>query len=193
MLKAIGHIPSDLELVKTVLTWLLYSARPLRLDELAVAVAIKPGKDFDGYTQKLDYDEIVLETCSSFVKMNVSTRTVEIAHISVAEYFASALLSDGVSNENYIDEKTGHSLLMKSCLTYLSSPPFKVGPCVEYLDVKSRIEDEFWRYAAYYWPVHAEKVEYDVDDRGYVHSFLRNAAYFSWGQCLDVYELKYRG
>src|SRR5579859_3117718 len=46
MFEVIGQVREDKEIAVRIVTWLLYAARPLRLDELAIAVMIKPGRRF---------------------------------------------------------------------------------------------------------------------------------------------------
>jgi len=79
MLQAIGQVRGDKEIAIRVMTWLLYAARSLRLDE--VAILIKPGRQFE-ITQKLDRDA-VLEICRSFIKLNQQTNVVDFAPFSV--------------------------------------------------------------------------------------------------------------
>jgi hypothetical protein len=47
------------------------------LNELAVAIAVDPTDECYDNSRKLDDDEKILEICSSFVKMDESTRIVE--------------------------------------------------------------------------------------------------------------------
>ncbi len=127
MFEVIGQVREDKEIAVRIVTWLLYAARPLRLDELAIAVMIKPGRRFH-IDQKLDSDD-VLGICRSFIKLNEQTNVVEFAHFSVQEYLTARELPVGernslVANPDFIDEIAAHTLLMECCFTSLKSYPF---------------------------------------------------------------------
>jgi len=168
-----------------IITWLLYAVRPLQVDELAIAAALKPGMIFD-VDEKLDLDSISA-ICRSFVKVNEQARTpiVELAHFSVAEYFKCPKLLDGTTpNPDFIGEIDGHRLLALSCLSYLLSPPFDKGPC--------KTVDEFWklfrtpfRYSREWWHAHAKVVEKDEMVYETVQLYLVAPAHGAWSQLTD--------
>jgi hypothetical protein len=191
MFQAIGQVHEDKEIAVRVLTWLLYGARPLRLNELAISVMIKPGRQFHA-DQKLDPDDI-LGICRSFIKLNEQTNVVEFAHFSVQEYLTAREVPVGekdslVRNPDFIDEIAGHTLLMECCLTCLMSNPFRDCGLLEMkvaFDTKFRTT-EYLSYAVFNWPSHAEKTGLQEDSVRSVVSFLLGGTYLAWSQLLDA-------
>src|SRR5947207_5395258 len=112
-----------LKIILRALTWLIFIVRPLELKELAIATVIDPAIEFDE-EQRLDNDALVLDYCGSLVKYNSLSKSVEISHISVTQYFKSRELG-GRINPYYLDESECNTLLLKSCFTWLSSMPFE--------------------------------------------------------------------
>jgi hypothetical protein len=103
MLERIARMPDDLRITRTALTWLIYLHRPFRLKELALAAIIDPETDFSD-EQRLDRDEMLLEICGSFIKMNQETQIITIGHFSVREYLTSSALPDGTPNRFFVTE-----------------------------------------------------------------------------------------
>ena len=83
-----GIDDSDRELAIVAFQWLAFSARPLRLDELAEALAVRPGST---QMDNLFTPQDILTICSSLVTLT-STGELKLAHFTVKEY----LLSDRI-------------------------------------------------------------------------------------------------
>ena len=165
------------------MTWVIYSTRPLQIQELAVAIVIHPGVSFT-LDQRLDFDEDILEICGSFVKLNAQTNCVELSHISVAEYFTSPELPDRTRNTEFIEEKVGHRLLLETCLTHLSSSPLDSGPCQSINEAMQRSKQKFLLYPAYTWPEHARKIK-NEKEQSRILTFFSLPAYGSWSQIFE--------
>ena len=92
ILERIDH--HDHEYVSRMLKWLIGSVRPLKLEELAEAIAIDPSKiELDPEDRFRDPTEI-LDLCSSLITLR-SDNVIVLAHFSVREY----LLSDRLAKQ----------------------------------------------------------------------------------------------
>jgi Ankyrin repeats (3 copies) len=188
ILENIGRVPEDLEIAINVITWLLYSTHPLSLREVSIAAVIEPSREYDP-EQELDVDEMVLEICGSFLKMNSRTKIVEFAHLSVAEYFTSERLPDKTKNPDFINRDRGQRLLMESCLAYMSSSRLKEGfPTAaedENVTLSKDMNHDFLPYAIYNWHLHAFHIESNRQVRNSIHAFFAASAYHGWSELVE--------
>ena len=97
------------ELGLGVLMWVLYSERPLRTEELRHALGVEMG------TADLDLETVpalrtLLASCLSLVKVDASSSTVLLEHLTLREH----LLSDSTLFPS------PHSTIAEVCLTYLN-------------------------------------------------------------------------
>ena len=147
-----------LKIILRALTWLIFAIRSLELKELAIAAVIDPAIEFNE-EQRLDNDALVLDYCGSLVKYNSVSKSVEISHISITQYFKWRELDD-MTNPYYLDESECHTLLLKSCFSWLSSMPFatslKFGNLEE---INASMNHGFTNYAVRQWYCHGEKIE----------------------------------
>ena len=155
--EAIKIIPDNLCIAQKTLVWLMYCQRQMKLEELAIAVAIDQDDEMFHRGKQLDQNEMLIEICGSLVKMNPETRIVELGHFSVREFLSSSKLNDGKHNSYHIDTTKANSDLFRACLTYLISTPFlEVKPCESVSQLESLFADNaFLQYAAFQWPNHA--------------------------------------
>lgn len=173
----------DMDLARNALKWLICCSRPLTLTELAIAIAIRPGRPFND-EEKLDDDELLLEILGSLVRLNRLTKTIDLAHFSVTEYLTTPYLADGTPNLHFINPEVGHVDLLESCLTYMSFIERDLTSDVEVNDP----EDSFLQYATFHWSVHAKRTEDKTKSRELVTLFLKapeSTAYIRWSACWE--------
>ena len=186
ILQRIGNGSDNLEVAKKALMWLIFCKRPLRLTELAVAIAVDPTDECFDDEKKLGDDEKILEICSSFIKMDERTRIVEVAHFSVVEYFTSPLLPDKTKNPDFMDKVTCNAELLKCCLAYLSFPQFEVGPCQTDAEINDRLRDnELLGYAAQQWQHHGDEIKAEPVHQEHICEFFSHPCrncFLSWLQ-----------
>ena len=141
------------------LQWLAFSARPMRLEEIAEAVSMA-GEDPPVYNpeNRLSDPTDVVTICSSLVtgtarKMVYTggsevVNELRLAHFSVKEY----LVSQRITGCFRIEEITANITLAKACLTYLLYFNFEL--------VSEEVLDEYplLSYAAEYWPEHMRAI-----------------------------------
>ena len=171
----------------TVLEWLVYSARPLRLEELAEVIAVdmdaSPAFDVE---RRFPDPQDVLTICSSLVTTaheeiesrhdKVTKTIVRLAHFSVQEYLVSERIQSGHAAKYSIQEISANRDMAQICLAYLlcfdkpdslreiDKSAFK-GNLIDKRIVEKSINDEFplALYAAMYWPQHV-RVAGENDD-----------------------------
>ena len=148
-----------------ILHWLAYSARPLKLQEVAEVIAIDSQESprFDPENRLVEPRDI-LKICSSLVSLEepVATDTrsrsnqviVQLAHFSVKEF----LISDRILQRNFecfsIRELSANVLIYNDCLAYLLE-----FDRVSSLTMQLLIDFPLARYAAENWIHHAYLVE----------------------------------
>src|SRR5579862_7847890 len=101
-----------------ILQWLVYSARPLQLEEVAevIAVDIEDNPRFDT-KRRLPEPRDILTICSSLITIvtGVANEQVRLAHFSVREYLVSERIQTGYS----IREMPANISIAETCLAYL--------------------------------------------------------------------------
>src|SRR5205814_2331503 len=98
-----------------ILQWLVYSARPLRIDEVVDAIAVCSDSDylFDVESRLPDPQDI-LTICSSLVTL-VGVE-IRLAHFSVKEYLMSERIQKGPAPQYSIREIPANISIAEICL-----------------------------------------------------------------------------
>ena len=112
-----------------ILQWLVYSARPLRIEELVEVVAIDTERSQFNPENRLPDPRDLLTICSSLVTIvavtaeddnGASHKTTELrlAHFSVKEYLISDHIRNGLPFKYDIQSRAEEEIA-QTCLTYL--------------------------------------------------------------------------
>jgi ankyrin repeat protein len=113
-----------------ILQWLAYSARPLRIEEVAdvIAVNVKSKPRIDPELI-LPEPRDILTICSSLVTTNTDAtwnsfeksvgEQIRLAHLSVRDYLTSNQIMAGKAAHYSIDETRAHEAIAEICLAYL--------------------------------------------------------------------------
>jgi len=126
-----------------VLKWVSHSRRPLQVDEICHAIAIRIGSN------DLDNDDIpsistLLDCCQGLVTVDQSTSTVRLIHFTLKEHLCThAELFD-----------RAHSTMAETCLTYLNFQSIK--DLLAGLPPDPR-DTPFLEYSSLYWGTHMRK------------------------------------
>ena len=143
----------------TVLRWLCFSERPLRLSELVEVLAIECG-DLGGFhsEKRLAHPMDVLTLCSDFVTCNtigeedadVSATQVQLAHWSVKSY----LLSERCTLATAFSAEVCHQQIAEGCMHYLMF-------LAKHQPLTSTTIQEYplAAYSAEFWWQHVRKVD----------------------------------
>jgi len=130
------------------LMWISNSERPLRVDELCHALAVKIG------SPNLDADNVpsvgtLLASCQGLVAVEKETSTVRFIHFTVQEYLRAHPALFGLA----------HSAMAETCLTYLISEQVKALSTSLAFDFEdSDLQSTpFLEYSSLYWGIHARR------------------------------------
>jgi hypothetical protein len=160
--------------VRTVLQWLAFSDRPVRLREATEVIAVDTQhKDFNPDKRLLDSREL-LTMCSTLVTLTetyyydhdyrkVFIAELRLAHFTVKEYLLSDRLRRTPLRFYNIEEKSANVEMAKICLVYLGLPHFASG--YRDHDYISRVLEEWplLDYAARFCASHVKAIEGDLD------------------------------
>ncbi|CZR62743.1 uncharacterized protein PAC_12640 [Phialocephala subalpina] len=174
-----GVNDDNLGVLKKALNWLLLSARPLTVAELAEAVIISPDRPFLDPEERFDDEHYILAILpGGFVRILSETSdrgnfegsgaeeendkshrnpdrfslTVQLAHQSVKDY----LLSTRVARQEFrVDRISACNMLKEACMAYFvyvaqAPPPPTQDPFHEFA---------LLRYVSTYWPYHMAGVK----------------------------------
>ena len=135
-------------LAMNTLLWISHARRPLEVDELSEALAIRSGQSSlnPRYrpTQKL-----MIECCMGLVVLDEQSKSIRLVHYTVQEYFR------GIQKEIF---PSGDEEVVEKCLTYLLFDQFKWGCCPNGTSIARRITSHrFLVYAATEWGHHARE------------------------------------
>jgi hypothetical protein len=130
--------PDDVEDMKRILRWLVFSMEPLTLQQLAEVVSIRPDDltlDVAGITTDL---MDLAACCGSLVTVHTQSTSsgqyedlrgpkvtlITLAHASVEEYLTSGKIGSGLCSIFHMDAKAVHHELGKTCLQYVGFEDF---------------------------------------------------------------------
>lgn len=193
--------------VLTILQWLLYSQRPLRLKELAEVLAIDDDLLSFRPENRLRHPTDLLRICSSLVShypfddrsatsTTILDTEIRLAHSTVREYLLSRPSLTGEVNTSCLAESQAQGMMAKSCLAYLLHS--KGAHCKQHVDMVVKIDEEskcvdegfpFRTYAARYWLTHA--IPTDHASQELVKLLFTD--YHAFGQWLHLYDPDGRG
>jgi hypothetical protein len=114
--------PDMLASVCRAMNWLIFSKRPMMLDEIIDALAF----NFDHKPLLFDTEErmgpdALLAACAGFVAVSGDAKRIfNLTHSSVKEYFLRPTRLQ-VSGDCEISEQAAHHLLARTCIAYLCS------------------------------------------------------------------------
>ena len=150
-----------------ILQWLTYSARPLRLEEVAevITIDVEESPRFDP-TKRYPEPRDIWTICSSLISLQEEALEdtyagnakviVRLAHFSVKEYLISPSIRNGRVKDYSIQEVHTNALIAENSLAYLLQFD-EPGS----LTTQSVLEFPQAGYAAEYWTKHAQVAERD--------------------------------
>uniref|UniRef100_A0A8H7NI02 protein S-acyltransferase n=1 Tax=Bionectria ochroleuca TaxID=29856 RepID=A0A8H7NI02_BIOOC len=158
--------PNQLSTAKRLLQFLMYSERPLKLDEAVDVIAVNPSSQ-PAFTpeNRMPIPEEIIRYCSSLVILarksvqsyQLDTDTVEqiteiqLAHFSVKEYLLSDRLDPDFAEG--LDEISAKASIVDVCLSYLLAIHKLCSP------LEARQQYHLTEFSAQYWMKHAKDVE----------------------------------
>jgi len=172
-----------------ILQWLVYSARPLRIEEMVEVIAIDTQQSQFNPENRLPDPRDLLTICSSLVTTvsvaadgndGTSNEMIELrlAHFSVKEYLISDRIQHGIAFQ-YDIQSGGQEEITKSCLKYLLH--FEKGV----LTSGKLTTFPLARYAAEYWLLHFRSTKASDQAITLVMQLLQGDAFQNWIRLYD--------
>ena len=163
------------------LQWILYSLRPLYVDELAEVVMVDTASEtpLDPNRRFLDPKD-VLTTLPRLLVTTNNMHQVRLSHFSVKEY----LTSDNCQWSPLVATKSqAHATIAEDCLVYLQQ--FN-RPYPEMAETVA--SSPLLRYAANYWPAHVKAAGHNPGLIAEVMKlFNTKTVFLNWASFLDGY------
>jgi Ankyrin repeats (3 copies) len=184
------EIDKDYELrAFKILQWLAFSARSVRVDEMAEVLAIElhEGRQrFDSDSQLFDQRD-VLKMCSSLIATDVApiqdamdkrychhcvnhlvdfgdADYIRLAHGSVRDFLVSKRIRAGEASVYATGTVSANRFIAQTCLVYLMHPAFASGYGGKDITT-ARLKDwPLFHYAANWWPFHVKAIGHPLDD-----------------------------
>jgi len=146
--------------------WILYSRRPLCVDELAEVLSVREGHL--GLKQgRIMREEDILELCCGFVVVH-SEGTLQFTHQTAQIFLQEHHLND--------IRPRRHDIVM-ACLSYLQFSEFEKG---EYVQDSLKTRYKALDYIAHHWGNHAKEEEHSPDVQRPVLAFLASERKRNW-------------
>jgi len=156
----LGIDKDDWEKAHCALQWLVFSARPLQLQEIAEAVVVE--SEFVSFSpeDRLFEPHDIINICSSLVSLSDRTSVLRLTHYSVQEYILSERIREGPASFFGVMEASSDAFIAEICLTYvlLFDKP-------DSLSKTSLQEWPLLDYACKHWFEHAGRLTDDADRR----------------------------
>ena len=126
-----------------VLMWISHSRRPLQVDAICDAIAIRIGSNY------LNRDDIpaistLIGCCQGLVTVDKGTSTIRLIHFTLQEYLCTY--------PDLFDK--AHGTIAETCLTYLNFQSVKDLSTYSSSDPRGR---PFLEYSSLYWGIHMRK------------------------------------
>ena len=151
-----GQVFEHKQLAMLALTWISCALRPLRVEELRHALAIRPG-DHDLDPDALPDISLVVSVSAGLITIDEESQTVRLVHFTIEEYFQRRVhnLFPGAD-----------ILITETCMTYLSFHRLDDIKTSENTIAAASGEDVFLDYASTYWGYHCvPAVEHALQDQ----------------------------
>lgn len=197
--------PEDIALRREIFTVLVGALRPLTVDEMSCAIALKPSRQLDESELLFDPKQEILRLCWPLAI--VAGDFVQLTHKSVKDYLLApsdqAMKMQGRLN---LTVKESNTYLPRKCLSKLSQEEcgslHRIGAMIRKNAFPSTAEGiersksykttAFFEYAALNWHLHLISVpDPKLADIDRLREFLQSNCFVYWAEAL--YELKSHG
>jgi len=163
---------ADRKMAKAILSVIVFSPRPLDLQEIVEAIAISPQtkSQKDLQTNMLRRPSDVFVLCGSLIHQSQSTGKISLLHLSVKEFLLSPTCDDGRPNEFCLEEVDGLQRQLTACIAYLQLQDLATEEFQKTLQLAqdtdhadSSIEPlyafSFLEFAADHWPSYMKRLK----------------------------------
>ncbi|RMJ16674.1 hypothetical protein CDV36_003668 [Fusarium kuroshium] len=182
--------PTDVVLVRKIMTWLAFSSVPLTLHQLWEALAIEKGQKVIDDENRLRSPQDILLLGSSLISASPDGH-VALSHLSVRDYLVSSEIGNNSATAPFaLDPSMSHKELAQHCLTYLLLSNLSSGPSDTEEEYLSRLEQfPLLQYATKYWFYHAHKAAADDELLNMAMNLFASDTrdnFMSWVQVLNA-------
>lgn len=180
------------EFQRLVLEWVVYSARPLRLIELATMVDSLA--DRGGLSASQNAKLAIRSTCGPLLEV-CEDGVIQIIHHSLAEFLLNRDVCHIQDARNYrefavLNDQIAHENIARACVSYFTCCYMEgLEQYTHNTEAGNRAlwqRFHFLRYASENWPYHASKVNPTKDFLSFLDGFFdRPACFASWANLWD--------
>lgn len=187
MLRIEAQNRDDLQLAESILSWITYAYRPLKLIELCHALAVEPEEDTLDPENMPDILTLV-DICAGLVTIDESSGVIRLVHFTTQDYFQRLRITRFPQAQTYIT---------KICLAYLLIKEFEDGCSLSEPELIARAKSfPFLTYAASFWARHMRSAEkgglIDKDVREMALNLLKSKHPFANAYQADYWEKRRR-
>lgn len=135
---------------RQLITWILFSTRPLSVEETRCALSVEPEDSSLDQNGLPDLDAL-LSTCSGIIYINTENQCLGFVHQTIAQYLMQS---------PPVPIPMAHLSIARTCITYLLFDTFSGGRCLTDLELDARLlQNPFFLYAAQNWGRHTRICE----------------------------------
>jgi len=186
----------QLRLRRNIFSLLIAAERPLSIDEIATAVALRPAEELSTDDILLQPEKDIMEICWPLVQ--AQDGQLRLIHASVREFLLSNPPAAGVPKTSLrITLGDAHKYMARVCLNQLSQPRFASVEniaCLLLTNVCSELQPNtstspiaprstLYEYACLHWHHHVSSSPVDISLADQVNHFLHSSTSFiSWAE-----------
>jgi ankyrin repeat protein len=168
----------DQEYATTILRWVVWAVRPLTLQELTIAIAIRlEDTSISSLESDIESDLSKVLQLLFGPMINIRGDEVHLVHQSAKDFLRAAEFTEGSSHDHLgflsrlcATESESNLQLVVSCLTYLSFDEFEEGPVdasYSWEKLGTRLQkSRFLYYAATNWSEHMTQINQEMQGKG---------------------------
>ncbi|KAH0527112.1 hypothetical protein TsFJ059_002145 [Trichoderma semiorbis] len=160
MERIVSQYKEHKQLASSILSWLTFSKRPMRVAELQYVLGVMPKESYFD-KRNMPSIELMVSVCAGLVTIDKDSNIIRLVHYTTQQYFQQTF-------EKWLPES--HCELTIACITYFSYDVFK--PKAGGWDRETLGSHPFYDYALLYWGDHARE---DSILREVVMEFLKDA------------------
>jgi hypothetical protein len=164
--RILGDIKVDnAEAAKNILRWVVWAERPLTLQELTIAIAIRPEQQSTSEMSKMMRFDLEGDHHSILGPLiNIRNGLVYLVHQSAKDYLK---VMDPITSEKITVRSNESNLYISTCcLAYLSFDEFEQGlvrDSISWTETRGRYKKfPFLEYSAMHWPSHVRQLDEEL-------------------------------
>ncbi|MCJ1348383.1 hypothetical protein MMC31_006614, partial [Peltigera leucophlebia] len=114
----------NVRLAEKVFSWVATAHRPLLLEELREAIAVKPLQPYSDRERLVNHISQIVSCCENLVVLDEQNRTVQFTHQTVKMFLLDSFRDQANANFHFEQQETDH-YVGEICVTYLNFDDLK--------------------------------------------------------------------